>query len=131
MMGKINSRAKGASGELQVIEELKKLLPPEMTSGLARNLEQTRDGGHDILGLGNWALEVKRYAEIKPADMERFWEQTLTQARKDAKRPALVFRQDRREWRAVVTMGYGDEYEWTSEVSMKLFAHLVKENWNV
>lgn len=130
-MGKINSRAKGASGELEVIEVLKKLLPPEMTSGLARNLEQTRDGGHDILGLDNWALEVKRYAEIKPADMERFWEQTLDQARKDEKRPALVFRQDRREWRAVVTMGHGDEYEWTSEISMKLFAHLVKENWNV
>lgn len=126
-MGKINSRAKGKAGERELIGELKKLLPPEMTSELTRNLDQTRDGGHDILGLGDWALEVKRYAEVLPADLERFWSQATEQARKDEKRPALAFRQDRRPWRVVMRMSdsKGDAYEYTIEMSLKLFAEIV------
>lgn len=130
-MGKINSRAKGKAGERELIGELKKLLPPEMTSELTRNLDQTRDGGHDILGLGDWALEVKRYAEVLPADLERFWAQATEQARKDEKRPALAFRQDRRPWRVVVRMSdvglvmKSDAYEDTVEMSLTLFAKLV------
>ena len=125
-MGKINSRAKGKAGERELINELKVLLPPELTSELTRNLDQTRDGGHDILGLGDWALEVKRYAEVLPADLERFWKQATEQARKDEKRPALAYRQDRRPWR-VVTRGWGnsDEYEDTIEMSLGLFAKFV------
>jgi|Laugresu1bdmlbsd_1035121.scaffolds.fasta_scaffold00145_20 hypothetical protein len=125
-MGKINSRAKGKAGERELINELKVLLPPELTSELTRNLDQTRDGGHDILGLGDWALEVKRYAEVLPADLERFWKQATEQARKDEKRPALAYRQDRRPWR-VVTRGWGtsDEYEDTIEISLVLFSKFV------
>jgi hypothetical protein len=125
-MGKINSRAKGKAGERELINELKVLLPPELTSELTRNLDQTRDGGHDILGLGDWALEVKRYAEVLPADLERFWKQATEQARKDEKRPAVAYRQDRRPWR-VVTRGWGnsDEYEDTIEMSLGLFAKFV------
>lgn len=129
-MGKINSRAKGKAGERELINELKVLLPPELTSELTRNLDQTRDGGHDILGLGDWALEVKRYAEVLPADLERFWNQAIEQARKDEKRPALAYRQDRRPWRVVVRMSdvgliKGELYEYTVEMSLKLFAEIV------
>lgn len=126
-MGKINSRAKGKAGERELIGELKKLLPPEMTSELTRNLDQTRDGGHDILGLGDWALEVKRYAEVLPADLERFWSQATEQARKDGKRAALAFRQDRRPWRVVIK-GWGmdsDAYEDTVEMALSLYAKIV------
>ena len=136
-MGKINSRAKGKAGERELIGELKDLLPPEMTSELTRNLDQTRDGGHDILGLGDWALEVKRYAEVKPADLERFWEQAVTQARNDNKRPALAYRQDRRPWRFVLRIsdvGFesGELYEHTVEMSPQLFAEIiVREAQNV
>jgi Holliday junction resolvase len=129
-MGKINSRAKGKAGERELINELKVLLPPELTSELTRNLDQTRDGGHDILGLDGWALEVKRYAEVLPADLERFWQQATEQARKYAARPALAFRQDRRPWRVVVRMSdvgliKGDEYEYTVEMSLQLFAEII------
>lgn len=130
-MGKINSRAKGKSGERELIGELKKLLPSEMTSELTRNLDQTRDGGHDILGLDGWALEVKRYAEVLPADLERFWKQACEQARNNESRPALCFRQDRRAWRTVVRVSEaglfdsGDGYEDTVEMSLELFAKLV------
>lgn len=132
MMGKINSRAKGKSGERELIGELKKLLPEEMSSELTRNLDQTRDGGHDILGLEGWALEVKRYAQVLPADLDRFWEQAVEQAaRNDGSRPALCFREDRRDWRTVIhvsELGWhqdGDEYEDTVQMSLKLFAKLV------
>lgn len=136
MMGKINSRAKGKAGERELIGELKELLPPEMTSELTRNLDQTRDGGHDILGLGDWALEVKRYAEVKPADLERFWEQATTQARNDNKRPVLAYRQDRRPWRVVLRIsdvgGSGGElYEHTVEMALSLFAQIVRKDAHV
>jgi hypothetical protein len=131
-MGKINSRAKGKSGERELIGELKKLLPEEMSSELTRNLDQTRDGGHDILGLEGWALEVKRYAQVLPADLDRFWEQAVEQAaRNDGSRPALCFREDRRDWRTVIhvsELGWhqdGDEYEDTVQMSLQLFAKLV------
>lgn len=135
-MAKINSRAKGKSGERELIGELKKLLPSEMTSELTRNLDQTRDGGHDILGLDGWALEVKRYAEVLPADLERFWKQACEQAaRNDEVRPALCFREDRRAWRTVIhvselgqEMPDGESYEDTVEMSLELFAKLVQRN---
>lgn len=136
MMAKINSRAKGKSGERELIGELKKLLPEDMTSELTRNLDQTRDGGHDILGLDGWALEVKRYAEVLPADLDRFWKQACEQAaRNDGARPALCFREDRRAWRTVIhvsELGFlptperSDQYEETVEMSVELFAKLVQ-----
>lgn len=137
-MGKINSRAKGKAGERELIGELKKLLPEELTSELTRNLDQTRDGGHDILGLDGWALEVKRYAEVLPADLERFWAQACEQsARSDGTRPALCYRQDRRPWRTVIHISdvgepaAADAYEDTVEMSLSLFAKLVMRKSNV
>lgn len=136
-MAKINSRAKGKAGERELIGELKKLLPSEMTSELTRNLDQTRDGGHDILGLDGWALEVKRYSEVLPADLERFWAQTCEQARNNGARPALCFRQDRRAWRTVIRISDVNQwdvdggYEDTVEMSLSLFAQLVMEKKNV
>jgi hypothetical protein len=132
-MGKINSRAKGKTAERELIGELKKLLPDDMTRDLERNLEQTRGGGHDILGLKGWAPEVKRYAVVLPADMESFWAQATTQARNDRSRPALFFREDRRDWRVVLRVSdiTGDEnddsYEMTVQMSMPLFAKLATE----
>jgi hypothetical protein len=137
-MAKINSRAKGKSGERELIGELKKLLPSEMTSELTRNLDQTRDGGHDILGLDGWALEVKRYAEVLPADLDRFWKQACEQAaRNDGSRPALCFREDRRAWRTVIRVSdvsqidATDDYSETVEMSLELFARIILLNGKV
>ena len=91
----INSRAKGKSAEREVINLLQPLLP---YLKLERNLDQTRDGGHDIKGMGRWAAEVKRYAEVAPADFKRFWQQTLDQAKAIHKWPVLFVREDRRDW---------------------------------
>lgn len=133
-MGKINSRAKGKSAERELIGELKKLLPEAMTQNLERNLEQTRGGGYDIVGLDGWAPEVKRYAQVLPADLESFWTQATTQARNERLRPALFFREDRREWRVVMRatdlMGIesenGDLLDNTVQVSLPFFTRFAE-----
>ena len=131
-MAKINSRAKGKTAEREVIGELKRVLP-ELTDALERNLEQTRGGGYDIVGLEGWAPEVKRYAEVKPADTEGFWEQAIIQARKECLRPALFVREDRRPWTVRVRLSDisndwdpTDELNSTAVISMESFAKVVR-----
>ncbi len=142
-MAKINSRAKGKTAERELIGELKRLLPGALTDNLERNLTQTRNGGHDILGLDGWAVEVKRYAEFTPADMVNCWQQTVTQARNEQARPALCYRADRRDWRVVLSaVDVMDEedylFEWdaadylyTMDMSLPMFARIVVEMANV
>ena len=135
-MGRINSRVKGRSGEQELINNLKLLLP-DYASQLERNLEQTRNGGHDILGLPGWAIEVKRYSRVTQADLTRFWDQACDQARKDGSRPALVYREDRQDWRVVVRAmdmqmpspeGNQDDINLTCEMGLDLWAHQVRSN---
>lgn len=132
MKKKINSRAKGKSGERELIGELKRVLP-ELSDALERNLEQTRDGGYDISGLNGWAPEVKRYAKILPADIDVFWKQACKQARSEHKRPALFMREDRREWRVRVRLidvqdrwAADDDLMWTAEVTLDAFAWIYR-----
>lgn len=135
-MAKINSRAKGKSGERELINTLKELLP-EYASDLERNLEQTRNGGHDILGLPGWAIEVKRYSRVTQADLAGFWDQACEQARKDGGRPALVYREDRQDWRVLVRASDmqmpippedPDRIDLTCEMGLPLWVHQVRSN---
>ena len=132
-MGKINSRTKGKTAERELIGELKKLLPEELTNELSRNLDQTRSGGHDILGLDGWAIEVKRYAQVLPGDIERFWTQAVDQAKRCKQEPVLCYRADRRQWRVVMCLDAvnnlmvdWESYDNTVEMSLPLFAFLVR-----
>jgi hypothetical protein len=136
-MAKINSRTKGKTAERELIGELKKLLPEDMTIDLSRNLDQTRSGGHDILGLDGWAIEVKRYAQVLPGDIERFWAQAVDQAGRCQQAPVLCYRADRRDWRVVMRASdlmsaeHDNLYAHTVEMSMPLFARIVTEAVNV
>lgn len=124
-MGKA-SRDKGATGE----RELAKLLSEMLGSTCVRNLEQTRDGGHDIRNVGPFALEVKRYKTVKPAMIFEFWRQAEAQAMKAGKTPALAVRQDLQEW-----VFYVEAWQLMPEISheaglaainIRAFADLVK-----
>lgn len=134
-MRKINSRAKGAAGERELIKELGLHLGEEMVAPLKRNLEQTRVGGHDIVGLDGWAIEVKRYRVIKEGDIARFWAQAVEQAHRVSHRPALAYREDFRSWRVRVPMSVLDlrvnpewtSVEWTADIGIEAFAYLVRE----
>jgi len=92
----INSRAKGKGGELEFI----KLLRPEGFD-VGRNLDQTRDGGYDIVGLDGVALEIKR---AKKPLLAKWWEQAVRQAGDHY--PVLAYRLDNQKWNIVVTANF-------------------------
>ena len=126
-MAKINSRAKGKAGELEVVHILREELGLEIT----RNLDQWRDGGADLLGVEGWAIECKR---AKQPSLAPWWEQTVRQAG-STKIPALWYRLDRRYWRVVVPLhaitrdfGFNSSLEWTAEITPEAFCALVRED---
>jgi len=93
------ARMKGQDGEREVI----KLIQPFVQDQLKRNLNQTREGGYDVVGIEWMALEVKRQETL---DVENWWKQTLKQAG-DLKVPVLVYRQNRKAWQVVMWGGVG------------------------
>lgn len=122
-----NSRSKGKGGE----QELAKLLREEMGFDVKRNLNQTRDSGHDLLGLEPFAVEVKREKEIR---LPAWWRQAVAQAEAAGMQPALAYRMDRKGWRVRIPMaamigGLGpvDDLEWTADISLAAFCVVVRE----
>lgn len=132
-MGKINSRAKGAQGEREFCKALGEYLGDALVEPLKRNLEQTRNGGHDILGLEGWALEIKRYKVVKESDIKAFWEQAVEQAKRAGATPVLAYREDFQSWRVRIPWGFMMDDEWdedvdfTLEMSIKAFASIIRE----
>ena len=122
-----NSRNKGKGGE----RELARLLRDEMGFDVTRNLNQTRDSGHDILGLEPFALEVKREQTIR---LPAWWRQAVSQAEAAGMKPALAYRLDRKGWRVRIPLdalieGLGpvDDLEWTADISLAAFCAVVRE----
>lgn len=64
---------------------------------LYRNLEQTRGGGHDIVGLEPYglAVEVKR---VEANAVEAWWRQAVKQAEAVQCAPLLAHRRNRQRW---------------------------------
>ena len=54
-------RTKGAGGE----RELARLLQEHLGIPVNRNLQQTRQGGADLIDVPGWAIEVKRAANLR------------------------------------------------------------------
>lgn len=102
-----SQRNKGAAGE----RELAKLLAESLGIDCHRNLEQTRSGGADLLGVGPWAIEVKRHERLC---IPQWWGQACQQA-KDLY-PALAYRQSRQPWTVIVPLGVllGEPEDWLS-----------------
>jgi len=92
----VNSRTKGHNGEREFIHYLEE----NGITGLTRNLDQTRDGGSDILGLPKLCIEVKRCETL---NIEKWWQQTLNEIR-GKQIPVLAYRQSRKPW-TIVTLG--------------------------
>jgi len=95
----VNSRRKGASFERQIVKDL----CDHLGEGFTRNLDQTRDGGHDIKA-PEWfpfALELKRYAKGSGCKPE-WWAQAAAQAKAAGKLSAVIYQFDRRPVRCAV-----------------------------
>lgn len=129
-MGKA-SRDKGSRGE----RELVSLLSDELGVEVTRNLLQTREGGHDLDGVPGWCLEVKRRAKVTEGEKRKWWEQAMDAAFDMGADAAVIYRQDRCEWRAIVQLGVlnidiygcGDGFEYTADISLPAFCQLVRE----
>lgn len=93
----INSRTKGKVGEQEIVKLLK-----DAGFDVARNLDQTRDGGYDITGIDEIALEVKR---AKKPLINKWWEQTARQAKAD-QYPILAYRLDNQKWKVMTTVDF-------------------------
>jgi Holliday junction resolvase len=101
----INSRTKGAAAE----REVSRLLFDELGIRTARNLEQSRSGGYDLLPdkgslLEPYAIEIKRYAKVSNAMLKVFWNQAVEQAERANKSPVLLYREDRAAWLGIVSL---------------------------
>ena len=94
----INQRSKGQRGE----RELFALLSDQLGFVVRRNVDQVRRGGADGLDIPGWAIEVKR---AERALIAPWWRQAVEQASRSGRRPALVWRANRRPWRACLRLG--------------------------
>lgn len=94
----VNGKVKGACGEREAAAHLT-LWAREVgvTVDLYRNLEQTRGGGHDLVGLEDYgmAVEVKRQEAYT---MGPWWKQAVRQGEKVKCIPVLMWRQNRKPW---------------------------------
>ena len=132
-MGKMQ-RNKGAGGEREAIRVLGEQLGAVVETELKRNLQQTRDGGADLIGLGAWRIEVKR-SKIKR--MSPWWAQAVEQT-DEGRWPVVMYRLDfSREWRACVHISDlsptsfsdwpKDDLSGVVELSVQAFAAIVRE----
>lgn len=91
-MGKAQ-RTKGASFERDIVHDL----ADSLGVVCARNLDQTREGGADIV-LDRYVIECKRRASIAVYD----WVEQAQAACKDDQKPIVVCRADRKESLAIM-----------------------------
>ena len=105
-----NSRDKGASAEREVIAIIQPVVDTackfigKPAPKLQRNLEQTRSGGCDIVGLKWLAIEVKRQERLS---ITKWWDQAVSQA--FTAEPVLIYRQSRQPWRVRCLVRLGAE----------------------
>lgn len=139
-MGAINSRQKGASSE----REFANLIRDNLGVRLVRVLDQSRGGGFDLAPapdqsgpvvdtVRGLAIECKRYSNITPSLMERFWSQAVRQAAAAGLIPALAWRADRSPWRVTIPlawlagMGTSMDLEFTATLAVEAFCLAVRE----
>ena len=100
-MAGLMSRNKGKTGEREARDLLLEWLGPVYVKfgvplpELERNLMQSRNGGHDLVGLPWLAVEVKRQEQTQ---FGSWWKQTVAQAGV-GQIPFLLWRGNRQPWR--------------------------------
>ena len=111
----VNSRVKGSQFERDIVNALRLDLGDIISTDLHRNLEQTRDGGCDIVIDGLWAVECKRYAKGNWY-AEAWLEQCYRQANKINMIPMLVWKYDRQPLRVTMPLyAIGMEFHFEEE----------------
>lgn len=121
------AKNKGANAEREVAKLFQPILNEEYAKidkeapEMKRNLEQTRGGGYDLVGLDWLALEVKRQENLS---IPAWWRQTLKQS-SEGQTPVLIYRQNNKPWKVIMMGGLRvDKGKWIStrvEVSIDEF----------
>lgn len=88
---------KGKKGEKEALAWLLSNLPIETLN--PENLTRLKNIGDDI-ELNHFSIEVKRRETL---DIPSWWYQCVVNADKKEKEPILMFRQNRKEWRFVIS----------------------------
>ena len=121
-----SQQRKGKTGEREVARLLRDLLG----TSIHRNLEQSRHGGCDLLGITGWSLEIKRAATPR---LNEWWVQTCSQALASGQRPALLYRLNRQPWKAMLALRHVATGFENAPLSLRIetgldeFAALVRE----
>lgn len=127
----INSRSKGQRGEREAAFLLSCLLGPGIV--VSRRI-QNQKNDYDLIGLEQFgfAPEVKFVKEATEALKAEWWEQACRQAYIHKLTPVVIFKANRRRWRAVLPASLflgGDGWEgleWTMEMSLEAFAAVAR-----
>ena len=90
----VNAGVKGKRGELELANQINILTDGKFCP--RRRLNQSRDGGYDLDGCGNYKIEVKRHKSYKYCDLKKWWRQIATTS--DSRLPVVAFRGDREPW---------------------------------
>ena len=133
----LTSRRKGQTGE----RELAALIA-DLTGWDVRRRVRQHEGDSDLEGVPGWSVEVKRHAKAPDALKRAWWAQTVRQSMGMRQAvfgntmPALFYREDRREWRAIwpvaclLTMQRADmwtDYGWTCDSDVATWAAVARE----
>lgn len=119
------AKNKGANAEREVAKILQPIIDEVYESvGLEspimkRNLEQTRGGGYDLVGIKWMALEVKRQESL---NIEAWWRQTVKQTL-PGQVPVLMYRQNNKKWKVVMKGAIRSSK--TSAVAMRVEISLI------
>ena len=127
-MGKL-SRDKGKCGEREAAAIIR-----DHTGWDVRRRVRQHDGDSDLLGVPGWSVEVKRTATALPSQIAGWWTQAVAEAGQDV--PLLLYRANRREWRAVWPLSvlltqqrsaYWHDVKWTAETTVEAWAAVARE----
>jgi hypothetical protein len=112
-------RRKGKNGEREVAALLR-----DVTGHQVQRRVRQHDGDSDLVGIPGWCVEVKRHARGTTSTLQRWWVQTMAQARL-GERPVMFFRFNGGQWRAVWAPLRGSTYADTAEADPKLWWSMV------
>lgn len=110
MASGINIRAKGQNGEREIAQMLNDIyaivyaklgleLPEKDIAQRRQN--QSAVGGSDLDNTCGFSIEIKRQEQLA---INTWWTQCLVSAKEDKKMPVLLYRQSRKQWKAVLFM---------------------------
>jgi hypothetical protein len=125
-----SSRRTGGNGERRFRTQFNKLVGREI---LHRNLDQVRDGGYDLKGIPQLAIEIKN---CKTLALPAWWRQTLRQAKDTNRIPVLAYKATR-GWNIVLPLHIvcphvdkSFDLDRTATIRMTSFVELFKSLWD-